>query len=113
VGEHERSDGWSTHDVEQGRVTALVRGEIVAGETNPICSTVAVDGKVGEALVRAVKDTVPYELCREHAVAALTRNVINAVSGEMQFPRQEPSTAGCLCHAGSDHRSVLIPIPWE
>jgi hypothetical protein len=76
------ADRPSFGEIEEGRITPFVRGEVVSREPDRVSAAVAVNGKIDEPLAGAAEDVLGDKTGGEHAVAPLTGNVVDAIFGE-------------------------------
>ncbi|OEJ61083.1 hypothetical protein BGM19_26785 [Streptomyces agglomeratus] len=113
LGEDEAADDAFSQDVQQGWVAALVRGKIIARETDTVAAAVAMHGQVGQALFLALTDTVADEGGREHPVPPLSGDIVDTVLGEVQPTGEETHAAVRPHDAGADDAAVLITITRE
>jgi hypothetical protein len=84
--------------------------QIVSREADVISPAVVMYRKVHQPLVSAVRYPVSYERRFQHAVAALSGDVVDAVRRKVQVTGQEPDAMIGFGYAGNDDRSMLVTI---
>ena len=109
-GEDEGADGQPVGDVKQRRVAALMGCKVVSRESDNVSTAMAMDREVDKAVPSAAQDVLGDEARRQHSIAALARNVVNAILGEYEVASEEANAARRLDDAGTDDRSVLVAV---
>jgi hypothetical protein len=113
LGENQPTHDRSFADVKQGWVPAFVGSEVVRRKAHAPLAAMAVRREIDQSLVTTMNDAVPHERGRQHSVATLTRNVVDAVNSAEDIADQKATPLIGLGDAGGQHRSVFVEVTRE
>jgi len=108
--EYKPTGGRSVQNVDNRGIAPIMRCKIDTRERNAVAATVVVDGQIGKTFVGADKGTASDEVCREHTVAALPRQIVNPVFGQKQPPPKQSYSPPCLDDRCTHYGPVLVAI---
>src|ERR1700756_4549587 len=87
-----------------------MRGQIIIGEGNGSITAVAVHGQVTQLVRCTVVRFFSYKLSCERPVASSSGNIVNAIPGEEDLPRQQTGSPWALTDAGGDNGAMLVTV---
>jgi hypothetical protein len=99
-----------TRDIEQGRISPLMRTHVGVAEPDRVGPTVVVDGEIDETFVATEPDLLADELRSQPSIPPHTGDEVHAVLGQEQIAREETGTAPGGHEAGRDNRPVLVMV---
>jgi hypothetical protein len=103
----------SSGNIQEGRVPTLVRGRVVGTECDRRGSAMVVNCQVSETAVTAVASLFANEVRAQHAVAALTGDIVDSVFGQKEVAREEPKPTGRSGYSSGDHGAMLVVVARE
>jgi hypothetical protein len=87
-----------------------MRAHVVVGESDAVAAAVIVNRKIYEPFIPTGHNMFADEGCLKHAVAALTRHVVDPVNGEVQVAREETDAAAGLSQTSGNDSTMLVAI---
>src|ERR1700752_2995617 len=110
MSEHQRTDGHSTEDVQEGRVPAALRGEVVCRKRDRCRATMAMDCEVREAFIPRTDDGSAHEVGRQLAVATCARHILIALCGGQELSTNQEAAPADHRDASEQHAAVLVAV---